>query len=57
MSKDRPGKHRLSMDIPQRLFELMKESSSENNMTITQWLLEAIVRKLKKEFDRDKEIS
>jgi len=44
-------KKRLSVDIPQVFHDWIVEASSKRNITITKWILRAIVEKLIK--DRD----
>ena len=38
----RKNKHRLSMDIPVQLFEIIKNKSEQRYCSITQWIIQAI---------------
>lgn len=45
----RPGRKRLSMDIPNGIHRRIKEKTKERNCTLTRWILMAIIERLKKE--------
>jgi len=48
-SSSREGRKRLSMDIPDEIYDEMKKRTEKRNCTITKWILAAIVQKLREE--------
>ncbi len=47
MSNERPGKKRLSMDIPEGIYELILRSAKDKNISVTRWILQTVVQRLK----------
>lgn len=45
----RPGRKRLSMDIPLELNERLEKGAKLRNITITKYVLQAIMEKLRNE--------
>jgi hypothetical protein len=46
---NRPGRKRLSVDLPQELHDCIKESAKKRNISITMWILRAAYARLKSE--------
>lgn len=47
MKYKRPGRKRLSVDVPDDLFEAIQFLSKLRNITITRWVLRALYARLK----------
>lgn len=47
----REGRHRISFDMPQALFDLLKEECSQKDTTITKYILRSIVERMQKEIN------
>ena len=45
----RPGRKRLSVDVPLGLFEKVEQSAHTKNITITKFILQAVLEKLHNE--------
>jgi len=46
---NRPGRKRVSVDVPIHLWIAAKESADRRNITMTRWLIRAIYGRLKQE--------
>lgn len=48
----RLGKHRLSLDLPQETFDLLKKTTEEQDTTITRYVYRAIMTRLRLENEK-----
>lgn len=45
----RPGRHRLAVDIPAELHRALKNLALKHNMTITKFVIRALIERIKLE--------
>lgn len=46
---EREGRKRLSMDIPDEIYEKVQKGAKKRNITITKFILQALLLKLREE--------
>lgn len=50
----RQGKKRFSLDMPEFIFQEVQGMAESRNITLTGWILSALIEKIAKERSRDK---
>jgi predicted DNA-binding ribbon-helix-helix protein len=54
MMVKRLGKKRFTIDIPEFIFDEVKNMADARNITLTGWMLSALIEKIAKERSRDR---
>lgn len=49
LMEEREGRKRLSMDIPNDIYEKVEKGAKKRNITITKYVLQALLQKLREE--------
>lgn len=49
VSSKRPGRKRISLDIPDELYEEVEKQIKKRNCTITRWILGALIQRIREE--------
>lgn len=48
-SSKRPGRKRISLDIPDELYEEIERQVKKRNCTLTKWILVALIQRIREE--------